>query len=313
MKPREVKDIHVSVKQKLYASAKKRNEDFNAILRRYFQERFLYRVSVSRYAANFILKGAQLIIAHHADAGRTTKDIDFLGINFPSDRSRLTTALKEIAEIEYRDGAAYLLDEERTEDILEKTTYKGLRFYLNCRLGSVKSNIQIDIGFGDKIFPHPELMNYPVILPFECPRLFVYTLESAIAEKFETITALGLVTSRIKDYFDLYYLATNKSFNKQVLREAVLQTFHERGTSLGGAEYILEPGFALSQPLQKMWEIYLKKRPSIKSISFVDAHHVINLFLSPIIENVRNLEDYQWIPSSLSWRRLESNGKMKTD
>jgi len=301
MKERQITNLHDSVRQKLYSVAKKRNEDYNAILRRYFQERFLYRVSVSKYAGNFILKGAQLIIAHHLDAARTTKDIDFLGFNFSAGRSGLTTAMQEIASLEYPDGTDFLLDTERTEDILERNTYKGIRFHLICRLGSVKSNIQIDIGFGDVISPRPEILNYPVILPFDPPRLFVYTIDSAIAEKIETIASLGEATSRIKDYFDLYFLATSKSFSARTLQKAVELTFKNRQRQTSDAVYVLEPEFAQSPILEKMWQSYLIKNKDVKQISFKDAHKIISGFLKPILNRQDDPGQSTWTPVTRKW------------
>lgn len=302
MSNRELNNLHVSVRQRLYTVAKKRGEDFNSLLRRYFQERFLYRVSVSNYAKFFILKGAQLIIAHQIDPLRTTKDIDFLGINFPARREDISTAIREIATISYPDGVVYSLDEQRTEDILEGKAYKGVRFHLICRLGTAKSNIQIDIGFGDVITPHPDILDFPVVLPNDNPRLFVYTLESAIAEKFETIVVLGLATSRIKDYFDLCYLAKNKHFSMSRLKSAVAETFQNRNTPLTAATAILTPEIASDEELIKLWNSYLKRNPHISYLPFSEAHHIISKFLFGILENAGQQKvELFWNPDVLEW------------
>src|ERR1035437_9226840 len=206
MTKKEIKNIAGSVKARLVNYSHKNSLEFNSVLLQYLQERFLFRISKSTYSNNFILKGALLFLAHEISRSRPTKDIDLLGNSLTNNTETLKEIFREIASINYEDGIVFDKGTISAEEIIDQEEYHGIRINLIAKLGSVRQQIQIDIGFGDIISPGSFEIDYPTLLDFEAPHLKVYSLESAVAEKFEAAVSLGLATSRMKDYYDIHFL-----------------------------------------------------------------------------------------------------------
>jgi hypothetical protein len=143
----------------------------------------------------------------------------------------------------------YLVNSVQIFPIREETAYGGRRIQLQARLGNARLRLQIDVGIGDAVTPEPEWVELPAILDLPVPRLRAYRPETSIAEKLETIVARGLLNSRLKDYFDIYILSLNQSFDLDILTCAVRDTFERRGTSLPSdfpvgltQAFVAEPG-----------------------------------------------------------------------
>jgi Nucleotidyl transferase AbiEii toxin, Type IV TA system len=118
------------------------------------------------------------------------------------------------------------------EPIRAQDEYSGVRAMFDAQLGTIRERLQVDIGFGDALWPRAEEMTYPVALGDPAPLIRVYSPETVIAEKLEAIVSLGIRNSRIKDFFDIDYLVRSERFDRAVLVEAVLRTFKRRGTSI---------------------------------------------------------------------------------
>ena len=201
-------NLEASIRARLKTIAKDSERNFDSVLLQYFQERFLYRLSISPYKENFILKGALLFVAYEIPRSRPTKDIDFLGKNISNTSENLISAMKEILEVQVQDGLRFDSESLISETIKQDAEYKGIRIYCNAYLGSAYSRLHFDIGFGDIVIPKPVILDFPVLLSdIPAPELIAYTPESAIAEKFEAIVNLGMITSRMKDFYDIYYLS----------------------------------------------------------------------------------------------------------
>ncbi|MDP8221552.1 MAG: nucleotidyl transferase AbiEii/AbiGii toxin family protein [Candidatus Stygibacter frigidus] len=184
----------------------------------YFQERFLYRLSKSPYSKHFALKGALLFRIYRMTASRPTIDIDFLGIDTANSEDNMTGIFKKILSLESDDGVSFDLGSIISEAIKEEDEYKGVRLFCVAYLGVAKRRMHFDIGFGDIIVPEPVTLEYPVIIETQpAPKVLAYTPESAIAEKFEAIVSLGYFTSRIKDFYDIFYMAENYVFSSDTL------------------------------------------------------------------------------------------------
>jgi len=143
----------------------------------------------------------------------------------------------------------YLADTLSVAAIRRENAYGGRRVTLEARLGNARLHLQVDVGIGDAITPDPEWVELPRLLDFPSPRLLGYPPETSIAEKVETVVSLGLLNSRLRDYFDIFVLAERKAFDGSVLTEAVRRTFERRGTSIPddlppclSAEFAEEPG-----------------------------------------------------------------------
>ena len=293
-------NISASVRDRLYGVAHRNNREFNSLVRQFFQERFLYRLSKSEFAEHFILKGAWLFIAYEISRNRPTKDIDFLGVQIEQDALKIKKIFEEIAEKEDSDGVIFLGEQINIESIKEGADYEGIRVNIPCKLGSIKSTLQIDIGYGDKIVFEPEKIEFPVILDFEAPLLRVYSLESAIAEKFQAIVSLGLASSRMKDYYDILFLATNKTFKMEELSVALISTFTKRRTDINDSRNIFQDDFKTNADLNIMWRAFTRKRKLSEDSEFPTMIDRLQQFLLPCIEKptqgmVWNSSNFKWV------------------
>ena len=198
------KDTAHSVFQRLLHHAKERNEDFNLLLVRYGVERFLYRIGISQYRDNFVLKGASLFIIWKGYNYRVTRDIDLLASNAPEDLDSISEIFRKLCSFTTIDTDGMQFDPAsiKTEEIREEKQYTGIRIKLLGFLKQARVPMQIDIGFGDAVTPPPEEIQYPVILPDSLqPWLKAYPRYTFVAEKIEAMVHLGLVNSRMKDFF----------------------------------------------------------------------------------------------------------------
>jgi predicted nucleotidyltransferase component of viral defense system len=295
---KETKNIAVSVRNRLLNISTESNRDYNAILRQYFQERFLYRISISPYRTQFILKGAFLLMTNKISKFRPTKDIDFLGISVSSEVEDCTTIIKEIALTNSDDGVEFIAEKIEGKKIKEGADFDGVRIKVPYKMDTIKGYFSIDIGFGDKITNGPYEIEYPTLLDFPSPKIFVYSFDSAVAEKFEAIVKLNFITSRMKDIYDLIFIAENNSFNRNVLSEAVIETFGNRGTSLEDRHIIFDAIFKNNQQKQTQWASFIQLNKLDIKISFYDAVTKIQSFIEPIFDKkTRN----NWNPKNWEW------------
>lgn len=226
------KNVPASIKNRLLTLAHGGAEDFNSVLTRYVLERFLYRLSVSKHAEGFLLKGALLFTVWSHRPHRATKDIDLLGFGEPN-LERLEALFREVcAHPVNDDGLNFAADTVHAAPIRELAFYDGIRVTLTAHLGTARVPVQIDVGFGDATSPAPETVELPTLLDHPAPRLRGYRREVTIAEKFHAMVDLGVANSRMKDYFDIWFLSAHFSFAGADLALAVRSTFAQRRTKL---------------------------------------------------------------------------------
>jgi predicted nucleotidyltransferase component of viral defense system len=230
MKDQPPKDRAASVRARLLNLARERREDFQITLRNYLFERFLYRLSLSEVRERFILKGAMLLRLWADQPYRATVDLDLLsrGHNDPDSVARDIAAICSTAVPD--DTVVFDAATISVEPIRAEEEYSGVRALFDARLGTIRERLQIDVGFGDALWPQAEKMTYPVALGDPAPMLRTYRPETVIAEKLEAIVSLGIRNSRIKDFFDIDYLARTERFDRVALIEAIQRTFERRGT-----------------------------------------------------------------------------------
>jgi hypothetical protein len=194
------KNIPSSIKARLLNISKERKENFVLTLNRYSTERLLFRIGISGYKGSFILKGARLLNVYFHDVYRPTKDIDLLGTDiFHLDRMKMI--IQDICRIQCPEDGIYF--DPRTvsvEEIQEQNAYQGIRVKLIGYLEKTKLPVQVDIGFGDAVFPKSKIIQFPTMLNLPSPSIFAYPIESIIAEKLEILISLGIANSRLKDY-----------------------------------------------------------------------------------------------------------------
>jgi hypothetical protein len=184
------------------------------------------------HADRFILNGALMLRAWQSPELRPTMDIDFLGRTSNEETSIAAQIRDILAAVIEPDGLVFEPASIQTERITEDADYDGIRVRFRGVLDSTRVNMQIDIGFGDVIFPEPEVSELPTLLDSLAPRLLCYSRESAIAEKFEAMVKLGELNSRMKDFYDIWLLARQFDFSGRNMAEAIRLTFVRRGTAL---------------------------------------------------------------------------------
>jgi len=278
------KNIGASVRARLLNVAKQTNQDNNAVVNRYAQERFLYRLSISPFRENFILKGALLLLPYNLPVTRPTKDVDFLGKGFQNDPVVIQNIVKQIVSLPAEDGIDFETDNVTTESITEEDEYNGVRCNVSGNVGGITFSIQIDIGFGDEIVPSPNSMDFPVILDYPVPHLKVYSLESAIAEKFEAIVSLNFLTSRMKDFYDILFLSRNYSFDANLLDQAIAATFVRRAKNIEDAALIFSEEFMNDERMKRQWDAFVQRQNLDRNEKFPTVMKEIKSFLQPVID-----------------------------
>ena len=255
-----VRNISASVRDRLLNKARAEKLDFNLLLTRYALERMLYRLSISKQRDQFLLKGALLFDLWFDVPHRPTHDADFLGFG-SAEIPHIEEIFRDICRIEVEDGIAFQPDTVKAAEIRKEANYAGVRVTLLGMLDSARCAVQIDIGFGDAVVPGPDEVHYPVILgEMPGPHLHVYPRYTVVAEKLEALISLGMLNSRMKDYFDLWILAKHSDFDGQILSRAVAATFDRRCTAVpSGVPIGLSDEFISDAQKGKQWQGFLRK------------------------------------------------------
>ena len=221
-----------SVRQRLLNRSRSERRPFNELLQYFAMERFLYRLSQSAHAHRFVLKGALMLRVWGSPEFRPTMDIDLLGRTRNAEAD-IVSQMRDILMVNVEtDGLAFDPDSIHTERITEGADYDGIRIRFLGVLGAAIIHMQIDIGFGDVVYPEPKELDFPTILNFPAPRLFCYSRESSISEKVEAMVKLGMLNSRMKDFYDIWLLSRQFDFEGPKLVQAIRRTFERRSTVL---------------------------------------------------------------------------------
>ena len=276
-------NLAASVRQRLLNLAKERRADFQLILIQYGIERLLYRLSRSLHKDRFLLKGAMLFSVWSEEPFRSTRDVDLLGEGDSSVASVHKT-FEEICRTAVEDdGVQFLVDTIRGEEIRDDQEYHGVRLRFEGLLAGARIPIQIDIGFGDAVAPPPEIIEYPVMLDSPAPRLRVYPREVVVAEKFHAMVIRGIANSRMKDFYDVWILASMFEFAGPRLSDAIAATFERRNTTLPS-----DPPLALTEEFhndagkQTQWNAFLRKgRLKVQERDFGKVMSLLRDFLMP--------------------------------
>ena len=304
MTARQIRDVPASVHSRLLRVARERGEELQRLLVRYAFERFLYRLGRSRHSRRFILKGAMLFQAWESDLPRTTRDLDFLGVGDTSEASVLN-AVHEIWRIdESKDGLELDPESLVVESVREQTDYVGLRLRFRVRLGNAVIPLQIDVGVGDDVVPAAEEIDYPTLLDFPAPQIWAYPKTTVVAEKAQVMIELGLLNSRLKDYFDVSYLARTYPFDGRELREAIEATLRRRGTVVPqGHIDALESEFAHDADKQTQWDAFLR-RAGLPGEELSAVVEEVRAFVRPVLVAMaaRDAFDKKW-PAGGPWKR----------
>jgi hypothetical protein len=309
MNKKEVKNIPASIRQKLYNLSKCREVDFNLVLVNFGLERILYRLTRSRHAKDFILKGALLFTLQGISGSRPTRDMDLLGVG----RGATTTAaiagiFRDVCrEPSADDGIVFDPESVKTETIREEMEYGGVRTTLRGELDGARIALQIDVGFGDSVFPAAEIADYPTLLDLPAPRIRIYPWESVIAEKFQAMVNLGIANSRMKDFYDIWTIAQRFDFSGMVLAEAIEKTFKRRKTPLPQAAPIaLTRDFGDDAQKKKEWNGFLKRTKLKAPENLTEVIGYVASFIMPLLQALveKRRFDNQWSKGG-PWRDVK--------
>ena len=278
-------DLAASIRARLLNLAKANNTDFNQLLVRYALERFLYRISQSKYSNQFLLKGALLFVIWYDMPHRPTRDADLLGFG-DSNLKSLEETFRDISSMMVDDGVVFDPDSVTVEEIRKEAGYSGARVVISANLAKARTKTQIDIGFGDVVTPNPIDATYPTLLDdMPPPILRVYPIYTVIAEKLHAIVLLGMTNTRLKDYFDLQVLLDREEIDIHILTEAISATFVRRGMPIQTELPIgLSDEFAKDPTRQKLWDAFLKKN-DIKSMPLTTTVNQLKLLFEKYLNH----------------------------
>ena len=267
----------MQLKDKLRNMSKEKNVDFNTLLRLYMYDRFIERLSNSKYKDNFILKGGFYLSTLFGVENRTTMDIDTAFRNANFDEETITKMIKEIVSTELDDNSrvSYL----GIAPIRDEDEYGGFRVDIQVELENVKEKFHIDIATGDPITPKEIRYKYIPLLGNNYIDLYAYNIETVLAEKIETILSRVELNGRMRDFYDVYLIYTKdwnnihtKHFNK-----ALSKTFENRNYSGNPLESINI--IRNSELIRKRWKIYQRKYKYAKEIEFDDILNCIEMIM----------------------------------
>lgn len=274
-------DRAVSTLSKLQNKAKETGRNYQLCLQLFCQEEFLRRVAISKYADNLILKGGLFIYTLTSFESRATIDVDFLLRHISNSKTEISSMLAEI--IQQDTGNGFVRFEMKSiSDIALQRKYSGVSVQLIAMIKNTRTPLNIDFGVGDVIVPKPEKRSIPTQLDdFIKPEINTYSLESTIAEKFDAMIQRLEFTSRMKDYFDIYYLANTFNFDSRRLQEAIFETFQNRGTLYESDSLQKIINFTNNDEMNIKWRHFLKK-VKLAEPEFSSVLKLLEAFLSLI-------------------------------
>lgn len=281
-------DIAASVLARLKNRAQISGRSYQLCLQLFCQEEFLRRLEKSKYAENLVLKGGLFIYTLTDFDSRVTVDVDFLLRQMPNTPEQLKTVLEEIiATPTGNDFISFEIKDVAPIAVAKK--YAGIGASLVAHIKNTRTPFSIDFGVGDVIVPKQEKRKIPTQLDdFDSPTVNTYSLETTIAEKLDAILDLMEFSSRMKDYYDIYYLANKFDFDGATLTKALKKTFENRGHAFTVEQFEQVMNFADDSAMQKKWKAFVRKI-NTKTDDYSNVLKTIKVFLTkPFIAAVKS-------------------------
>lgn len=293
----------ISVKDRLKRQAIDDGKPMQDKLVTYGLERTIYRLSVSKYAEKFTLKGGIFLYAlFDGEYARATVDIDLLAQRIPNDAEEMRKVFYDIFSIQYDDALQFDLNTLQVINITEFKEYHGVNVSIMGYLDRTRVPVSIDIGFGDVVYPERMKMVFPVLLDMAAPEVYAYSIYSVIAEKFEAFVSLGLANSRYKDFYDIYVLAGRYELNGQELKNAIVETFTHRGTGFDDIA-AFDDGFTRDEIRQGRWRAFIKRKKALVKVEFEETMQLLKALLQPIVDSIYNDNSFErtWSKETKRW------------
>lgn len=290
-----------SVLTRLKQKAKIEGISLQTALQLFCQEEFLRKLAATQYAENLILKGGMFIYTLTEFHSRPTRDIDFMMRRLSNSLENIEQVMREICAVDT--GNDFLtLEVLSTEQISLEKKYPGIKTKFLGHIGNVRVPFSIDIGIDDIIVPEPVKRKITTRLPdFDAPEIYTYTLESTIAEKFDAILQRMETTSRMKDFYDIYYLSEIFDFDGSTLQKAICATLEHRQRKIEPAVLDEIGDFVKNDYLNKRWAAFEPAKDA--ALTFAEAVERIELFLKPILACLEKNEicRLKWSCADKAW------------
>lgn len=295
-------DMGASVLARLKNKAKESGRSYQLCLQLFCQEEFLRRLEKSKYAENLVLKGGLFIYSVTNFDSRVTVDVDFLLRRIPNTPEQLRMLLEEIISCDTgNDFVTFEIKSIAPIAIAKK--YAGIGAALIARVKNTRTPFSIDFGVGDVIVPKQEKRRIPTQLAdFTAPMVNTYSLETTVAEKLDAILNLMEFSSRMKDYYDIYYLANKFDFDGKTLSEALSKTFANREHRFTIEQFERVMGFDGDIAMQKKWEAFVRKIDT-KTDDYSTVLKTIKTFLTKPFMTTVNEEEFieKWSAANSEW------------
>jgi len=299
-----MKNVSASVKDRLMNLAKGLGRPFQELLQHYALERFLYRFANTPHREDFILKGALMLRVWGTPQSRPTRDIDFLAYGDNSVEALERTIRRACETKVEADGMLFDVDSIQGSRIKEDAEYEGVRVKFYGYLDRAKIPMQIDVGFGDVVYPEATEAAFPALLDFPSANLRLYPRETVVAEKFQAMVLLGTLNSRMKDFFDLWMLSRQFDFRGDYLATAIQKTFENRNTDIDPDPVALTPAFTAEDKTARQWKAFVK-RMRVKEMppSLDELREPLRQFLIPVAEALSKGDAFEsyWVAPG-GWR-----------
>lgn len=274
-----------SIKGKIRSLAEKKNLKSQEVLQIYFFERFLERLSKSKYKNNFVIKGGFLISSLIGIENRTTMDIDTTIKGIALKEEKIKDIVEEIININVEDGIKFEIKD--ISYIREEDEYENFRISLIANVGKTKNPMKLDLTTGDAITPREIEYTYLCIFSKENIKIMAYPLETIVAEKYETIIRRNITTTRMRDFYDLYtlYKLKKDEIDYEILKEAIKRTSNQRGSQkiMQDYEEIIED-IKEDSYLRSLWEVYISENKYIGDLKFDNVVDVLTILSNRINE-----------------------------
>ena len=295
-------DVASSVLARLKNKAKESGRSYQLCLQLFCQEEFLRRLEKSKYVDNLVLKGGLFIYSLTEFDSRVTVDVDFLLKRIPNTPEQLRKVVEEIIAVETGDDFV-TFEIKDVAPIAVAKKYAGIGVALNGKIKNTRTPFSIDFGVGDVIVPKQEKRRIPTQLDdFVAPVINTYSIETTVAEKIDAILSLMEFSSRMKDYYDIYYLSHKFDFEGKVLYEAIGKTFTNREHNFTIEQFKQIMTFDSDDGMQKKWKAFTKKI-DVEMEDFSAILQSINKFLLEPYTAVINgtIFEKQWVANQGGW------------
>lgn len=300
-----MKNVAASVRARLSDLGRADGVGLDFMIERFAIGRLLFRISKCPHADRFILKGAQLFTMWERNPHRPTRDIDFLGYGDPA-REPMEAFFRGLLGLPADPEDGLIWGEPSASAIRDDQRYGGIRVLVPVSLAGARARIQIDIGFGDAVTPGPEEHIWHELLGYPAAKLRTYPPETVIAEKLEAAVQLDIGNSRMKDFYDLDWLARHRIFDFETLQNAIIRTFENRQTELPlEVPFALTEAFSSDAGKQIQWNAFLRKnRLEARQLDQVIAR--IRGFLLPVFSRHPSHRSITWQPDT-GWVESSEN------